>query len=460
MRRRQLLLLGLSHRSAPIEVREKVAVAGDELEEVLADLVARPGVEEAVVVSTCNRLEIYAATSGEEGASAVGEWLHRRHPAAMGHLYEARDGDAIRHLFRVCSSLESMVIGESQILGQVKEAFRAGEQAGTVGGLLSRVMHRAFAVAKRVRTDTQIGAAAVSLGSAGVEVARKILGPLEGRSALVVGAGEIGALAGRSLAAAGCGELHLVNRSRDRGESLAAELGAELHPWDALGELLVRCDLVFCSTAAQTPVIPLEAVQVARRRRRHRPLVLVDLALPRDVDPRANEFPEVYLYDVDDLDRVLEENRAARAREAAVADGLVEREAHAFFAALRSEAEPLLKELHQRAEEIVQAELAKSLRHGFAPEQRESMEALGRAIAKKILHLPTARIRQAGLADDGALLGAAAALFGLAIEAEEMAPHARAIPPKDAPEAREEEEEAASPAILPRKLAFTGSGNS
>lgn len=459
MRRSKLLLVGLSHHSAPIEVREKVAVSSDELGLALGDLVTRPGVEEAVVVSTCNRLEIYAAASADTAADAIGDWLHRRHPGAAGHLYVAREGDAVRHLFRVCSSLDSMVVGESQILGQVKDAFRAGEEAGTVGGLLRRVMHKAFAVAKRVRTETQIGAAAVSMGSAGVEVARKVLGPLEGLSALVVGAGEIGGLAARSLLGAGCTDLHVVNRSRERGEALAAEVGATYHPWDELGALLVRCDLIFTTTAAQVPVITLELVQEARRRRRHRPLVLVDLALPRDVDPRVNELAEVYVFDVDDLDRVLEENRAARAREAAVAEGLVEREARSFFAALQSEAEPLIKELHQRAEAIVQAELERSMRHGFTQEQRESMAALGRAIARKILHQPTVRIRQAGLEDDGALLGAAAALFGLEFE-EAAATPGRAAAAQRPAQAKEEAKEAASPSLVARGLAFSRSGNS
>lgn len=463
MRRRQLFLAGLSHHKAPIEIREKVAVASDELEEVLCGLRSRRGVEEVFLVSTCNRLEIYAATSSEEGAAAIRAFFDARAPDAAGHLYEAWDLEAVRHLFRVCSSLESMVIGESQILGQVKEALATAERAGTMGGLLARVCQRALSVAKRVRTETRIGASAVSMGSAGVEVARKILGPLHGRSALILGAGEIAALAGRSLAASGCSELHIVNRSLERGESLAAEIGATAHPWESLPEFLVRCDLVVCSTAAQAPVITLEAVQAARRRRRHRPLLFIDLALPRDVDPRVGGLDEVYLFDVDDLDRVLEENRAAREREAALALGLVEQEARAFYTALRSEAEPLLKELHQRAEEIVHAEVAKTLaRHEIDPALREAVEALGRAISKKLLHLPTARIRQAGLADDGALLGAAAALFALSPRAADLpVPGDRPAPPpgqNDATETAPAEEEEASTVLA--RLVLSRSGGS
>lgn len=466
MRSRQLYFVGLSHHCAPIALREKVAIGSDELPEALSALRSRPGVEEAILLSTCNRLEIYAAVSGEEGATSVRSFLCEREPSAAEHLNEAVDLAAIRHLFRVCSSLDSMVIGEAQILGQVKEALHAAEAAGTVGGLLTRVMQRAFSVAKRVRSETQIGAAAVSMGSAGVEVAKKVLGNLEDKRALLVGAGEIGGLAGRSLVAAGCREVRVVNRSRDRAESLAAELGAEVHPWDALDELLVRSDLVVCSTAAQGHVIRLEKLKEVRRRRRHRPLLFIDLALPRDVDPRVNDLPEVYLFDVDDLDRVLEENRSAREREAAVAEGWVEREASAFFAALRNEAEPLLKEIHKRAEEIVLAEVEKTLaRQGISPEQRAHLEALGRAIAKKILHLPTARIRQAGLADDGSLLAAAVTLFGLSSERAEAAPLPRRAEVREAPQATaaneaKESEERPSPALVGRRFALTGSGNS
>lgn len=466
--RLDLLALGLSHHTAPIAIRERVAVAADRLEEALRDLSARPGIEEAMIVSTCNRLEIYAAIAGEEGARSARDFLREREPLVDEHLYESRGLPAVRHLFRVCASLDSMVVGEPQILGQVKEAFHHAEKARTLGRILSRSAQRAFTVAKRIRTETQIGAAAVSMGFAGVELAKKVLGPLEGRSALLVGAGEIGSLAARNLASAGCGDLHVINRSRYRAESLAAELGAKAHPWDAMGELLVRCDVVICSTSAEEPVVTKERVQEAMRKRRHRPLLFVDLAVPRDVDPRVNEVTDVYLFDVDDLDRVMEENRESRRREAAIAEGIVEREAQAFFAALRSEAEPLLRALRLQAEEIVQGEIARTLgRKDFDEAQREGLEALGRAIANKLLHVPTLRIREAGLEDDGALLAAATTLFGLASEEEaEEAPEHHAAPvvapahPAKAPQAEEATEGEGAPAILPRRLAFTGSGNS
>jgi len=481
--RLEILSIGVSHHTAPIAVRERVAVAPDRLEDALRDLCSRPGIEEAMIVSTCNRLEIYAAVSGEEGAAAARAFLREREPTIDRHLYENRGLAAVRHLFRVCSSLDSMVIGEPQILGQVKEAFRRAEQARTVGRILSRSVQRAFTVAKRVRTNTQIGAAAVSVGFAGVELARKVLGTLEGRSAMLVGAGEIGTLAARHLAGAGCRDLHVVNRSRERAEALAAELGATAHPWDALFDLLVRCDVVVCSTSAQEPILTRERVQEAMRKRRHRPLLIVDLAVPRDVDPRANEVADVYLYDVDDLDRVMEENRESRRREAALAEGIVEREAQAFYAALHNEAEPLLRAIRLQAEEIVRNEIARTLgRKEFDESQRAGLEALGRAIVNKLLHLPTTRIREAGLEDDGALLAAAASLFGLAPRedgarldpdagataterteaAARVAPASREVLAGRVERERPHEEDDAEgePAPLPARLAYSGSGNS
>src|SRR5690606_23889722 len=354
-----------------------------------------------------------------------------------------------------------------QILGQVKEAFRRAEQARTVGRILSRSVQRAFAVAKRVRTDTQIGAAAVSVGFAGVELARKVLGSLQGRSAMLVGAGEIGTLAARHLAGAGCADLHVVNRSRERAEALAAELGATAHPWDALFDLLVRCDVVVCSTSAQDPILTRDRVQEAMRKRRHRPLLIVALAVPRDVD---------------DLDRVMEENRESRKREAALAEGIVEREAQAFYAALHNEAEPLLRAIRRQAEEIVRQEIARTLgREEFDEKQRAGLEAMARAIANKILHLPTTRIREAGLEDDGALLAAAATLFGLgpaAAEASRSAPAAGVSAERPAavregaatarPEgvaarvdrARPDRQEEEGAAALRPRLVYSGSGNS
>lgn len=480
--RLEILSIGVSHHTAPIAVRERVAVASERLEEALHELCARPGIAEAMIVSTCNRLEIYAAVRGEEGPASARAFLREREPGIDRHLYENRGLSAVRHLFRVCASLDSMVVGEPQILGQVKEAFRRAEQARTVGRILSRSVQRAFAVAKRVRTDTQIGAAAVSVGFAGVELARKVLGSLQGRSAMLVGAGEIGTLAARHLAGAGCADLHVVNRSRERAEALAAELGATAHPWDALFDLLVRCDVVVCSTSAQDPILTRDRVQEAMRKRRHRPLLIVDLAVPRDVDPRANEVPDVYLYDVDDLDRVMEENRESRKREAALAEGIVEREAQAFYAALHNEAEPLLRAIRRQAEEIVRQEIARTLgREEFDEKQRAGLEAMARAIANKILHLPTTRIREAGLEDDGALLAAAATLFGLgpaAAEASRSAPAAGVSAERPAavregaatarPEgiaarvdrARPDRQEEEGAAALRPRLVYSGSGNS
>lgn len=414
----ELLLVGLSHHTAPVAVRERVAFSGDALREALGTLRELPGVDEAMIVSTCNRLEIYAAAP-PRGSAAVGRirgFLEDHAPGIDPHLYERRGVAAIRHLFRVCSSLDSMVVGEPQILGQVKEAFAQAEEARVLGGTVSRAVRKAFSVAKRVRTETDVGRAAVSMSFAAVELAKKVLGDLEGKRVLLVGAGKMSALAARHLMSAGCREVAVVNRSPERARELAAEVGGVAHPWEELDQRLVEADVVVCSTAAPTPILGIDRMQRIRKKRRHRPLFLIDLAVPRDVDPKVNDLEDVYLFDVDDLDTVMEENRRSRQSEAYLAERIVEEEAEAFYAAVWSEAEPLLRRLRLQAEAIAQAEVAKTLgRHGdgLTDAQRESVEALARAVVNKLLHQPTQQIREAGLRNDGALLDAAATLFDL-----------------------------------------------
>lgn len=454
-RSEDLLLVGLSHHTAPVAVREKVSIAEEALPDALAALRGLPLVREAMVVSTCNRLEVYAAipSGGEGAASEIRAYLAEKDPAIAAHLYERTGLSAVRHLFRVCSSLDSMVVGEPQILGQVKAAYHKAEEARAVGGLLSRAVRHAFSVAKRVRTETDVGRAAVSMSFAAVELAGKVLGSLRGKKVLLVGAGKMSALAARHLVAAGCDGVLVTNRSEERARALAAEVRGSAHPWEDLDRLLVEVDVVVCSTAAPQPVIGLETLQAVRRSRRHRPLFLIDLAVPRDVDPRVNEIEDVYAFDVDDLDKVMEENRRSRSGEAFLAEGIVEREAEAFFAATWSEAEPLLRRLRLRAEEVARAEVARTLaRHGegLSDAQRQGVEALARALVNKILHQPTVRIREAGLRDDGAFLDVARALFDPEGEGAATVPILRPV----SDEAEKEE-----PQPLGRTIAIVGSGN-
>lgn len=418
--RQEVFALGLSHHTAPIEIREKVAVTESVLGEVLATLSAMEGLDEVLVVSTCNRVEIYGATEEPDAVlPRLRAYLSTRDATVDAHLYEHRGQDAIIHLFRVCGSLDSMVVGEPQILGQMKDAFAKAQEAGTVGSLLSRCFRRAFGVSKRVRTETQVGQAAVSVGYAAVELARKVLGEVEGRSVLLVGAGKMGRLTSRHLVGAGCTELLVTNRSTERAQALAEEIGGSAHPWSELPSLLKEADVVVCSTAAPEAVITRELAVAARRARKHRPLFLIDLAVPRDVDPAVNDLEGIFLFDIDDLDQVVDKNLEARRDEAQRAEILVAKDAQAFYGALRSEAGPLLRELHLRAERLANGEVLRTLsRHGasFTKEQEESVRALARALVNKILHEPSVRIREAGEADDGALLDAAKELFALGKE--------------------------------------------
>ena len=418
MTRSELVLVGLSHHTAPVAVRERIAVGEGVVDEALGSLRALPGIDETFVVSTCNRVEVYAVTGAApaEAGQAIRGWLSSQDAAIDSHLYEHHGLEAVRHLFRVCASLDSMVVGEPQILGQVKEAFATAEKAGAVGGLLARCCRRAFTVAKRVRNETQVGKLAVSMSFAAVELANKILGSLEGKTVLLVGAGKMSALAARHLLGAGVGRVAVVNRSRERADELAREIGGEAFDWASLQDRLAEADVVVCSTAAPLPVISREMVQAARKVRRHRPLFFIDLAVPRDVDPRVNELDGIFVYDVDDLDKVVDENRKAREGEAARAEGIVDQEAGAFLAATRSEAAPIVRELRLRGEAVARHEVERTLaRFGdsLTPEQRKSVDALARAIVNKLLHEPTARIREAGERDDGELLRAAVNLFGI-----------------------------------------------
>lgn len=418
----ELLLVGLSHRTAPIDVREQVAVTESVLPETLQQLARLPGVEETFVVSTCNRVEVYAAArQADVAAPQIRTFLSGGRPEIDRHLYEERGLEAVRHLFRVCSSLDSMVVGEPQILGQVKDAFAAAEAAGTVRGLLARTAKRAFGVAKRVRTETGIGKAAVSMSFAAVDLARKILGSLDGHTVLLIGAGKMSALAARHLVAAGCRQVLVINRSPERAAALAAEVGGEAIPWSDLQQALARADVVVCSTAAPHFVVTKDLAQAARKARKHRPLFFVDLAVPRDVDPAINQLHGIYVYDVDDLSAVVEENRKAREGEAHKAEGIVAAEAEAFLAAARSEAGPLIRELRAKAEASARIEVERTLSRGeWTEAQRRSVEAMARALVNKLLHEPTVRIRVAGEREEGQILLACCELFGLSPELVEL----------------------------------------
>ncbi|MBF5041437.1 glutamyl-tRNA reductase [Aggregicoccus sp. 17bor-14] len=432
----ELLCIGLSHRSAPLAVRERLALPEPRQVELTQRLAQAPS--EALVVSTCNRVELYVAAQDGDAAreQARAQLSLLGGPEALDHLYEHRGEAALVHLFRVASSLDSMVLGEAQILGQVKEAFERAQGAGAVRGELTRVCAAAFGCAKRVRTETAIGRSATSMASAAVALASKVFDGLHGKTVLVVGAGEMGEHAARHLRAAGASRLVITNRTLARAEALAREVGAgcEARPFEELQQLLTASDVVVCSTASPVPIFTKENVGAVGKARKLRPLFMVDLAVPRDIAPDVGELPWVTAYDVDDIQKFVADNAAARAGEAEKASVLVAQEV-ARFVKERSlrEGLPVLARLRKSAEEIARAEVERTLAamgDGLTERQRKSIEAMGRAIVNKLLHGPTAKLRAVHLDPDShpdghRLAGAAAELFGLAEAQEAVRAEAR-----------------------------------
>lgn len=416
-----LICLGVSHKTAPLSVRERLALSSQQQLELLTRIAGPES--EALIISTCNRVEFYLAgpASGVSRDTVLAEIAARGGDGTLGHLYEHRGEAALVHLFRVSSSLDSMVMGEAQILGQVKEAFEIAQQSGAVRGELIRICEAAFAAAKRVRTETAIGRAAVSMASAAVELAIKIFGDLEGKAVLMVGAGEMAELSLRHLRAAGAANMVVTNRTFERADALARSVGATARPFEELSSLLVTADVVLCSVASQTPFLTKESLSMVLKGRRHRPLFMVDLAVPRDIAPDVNELEGIYAYDTDDIQRVVADNSAVRGAEAAKAEVMIAEEIARFVRerALR-DGIPVIARLRARAEQIAKAELERtfaSLGDDLTEKQRQSIEAMAKAIINKLLHQPTAKLREtAPQQSDHRLAGAAAELFGLESE--------------------------------------------
>jgi glutamyl-tRNA reductase len=396
-----LLVVGVSHRTAPLEIREALAFSKERLLEALAVLRSEAGLTEVLILSTCNRVELYTRGAGPEARDSVPAFLARFHGRSLDtlgqHIYVLEDEGAVRHAFRVAASLDSMVLGETQILGQVKEAYAQAEQAGSLGATLHALRDRSIAAARRVRRETGIGANAVSVSSVAVELAKKIFGELRGRNVLLVGAGKMSALAARQLVQAGARATVLGGRTLARADELAASLGGRAAPLEALREELARADIVISGTGAPGIVIHRQDVEHARKARGRRPLFLIDIAVPRDVDASVGKLDGVFLYDLDDLKAVADANLRERQKEATAAESLVELEVREFLAWQSAlDIVPLLVELRQRGEEIRKAELAKvRTRLGtLTPAQEQAVEAATQAIVNKLLHAPTVRLKE------------------------------------------------------------------
>jgi glutamyl-tRNA reductase len=401
-----LFVAGLSHRNAPVELREQLAVDEDKLRELLRDVAATGVVREALILSTCNRVEVYAIADvpGEARTATFRQLCRHRgvEPASVETvLYTHADGEAVRHAFRVASSLDSMMIGEPQILGQVKNAFALAQSCETVGPALHTLFTQAFTVAKKVRTETEIARHAVSVSFAAVELAKKIFAGLDGKAVLLVGAGKMSELAARHLIEQGAFPLYVANRTWARAQELARALAGTAVPFDELPTALAAVDIVITSTGAPEPVVKREMVQPVVHTRRGRPLFFIDIAVPRDVEDSVDTLDGVYCYDIDDLKQVVDANIRERLREAHRAEALVEREVAKFLARLGDvEVIPTIVSLRERLEIIRSGEVKRTLARlpGATPETREAIEALSAAIVNKILHAPITKLRESSRA--------------------------------------------------------------
>lgn len=401
-----LFVAGLSHKNAPVELRELLAVEEDKLRELLHDVQATGVVREALILSTCNRVEVYGLADAPGEARTVAFRHLCRHrgvePAQVDALvYTHLDGEAVRHAFRVASSLDSMMIGEPQILGQVKEAFALAQSCETVGPLLHNLFTRAFAVAKKVRTETEIARHAVSVSFAAVELARKIFAGLSGRAVLLVGAGKMGELAAKHLVDHGAFPIFVCNRTWSRAQEMARALAGTPVPFDDLLPALASVDIVITSTGSPEPLITRAAVQRVMPDRWARPLFFIDIAVPRDVEAGVDTLENVYCYDIDDLRQVVDANIRERLREAQRAEALVEREVAKFLTRLGDlEVIPTIVSLRERLEEIRQGEVRKTLSRlpEASPETQAAIDALSTAIVNKILHTPITKLRESSRA--------------------------------------------------------------
>jgi len=392
-----ILVVGLSHKTAPVAIRERVAFAPTAMEKPLHEMRALPAINEAVIVSTCNRVELYATSNDPDaGIHQLKQFFAGYHGLSLeeleSHIYDYQGIDAIRHVFRVASSLDSMVIGEPQILGQIKTSYGYAVDFKTVGLILNRFLHKAFSVAKRVRTETNIAGNAVSVSFAAVELARKIFGTLEGKTVLLIGAGEMCELAARHFLNNGASSILVTNRTLARAEKLAEEFGGRALPFEEFTEHLHQVDIVLTSTGAPNFILSESKVQEVIRKRKNKPMFFIDIAVPRDIDPKVNKIDNVYLYDVDDLQGVIQANLKERQKEARKAEQLIEQEILQFHGWISSlEVKPTIVQLRRRLQEIQQGELEKTFSNlkELGAKEKKAIEALTNAIINKVLHRPT-----------------------------------------------------------------------
>jgi glutamyl-tRNA reductase len=418
-----LTLVGINHRTAPVEVRERMHIPESRLAQALSDLIHREGIREGLILSTCNRVEVM--TSAEDRVDAepiIEQFLADHHRFELGSyqrfFYRYQQQEVVRHLFRVASSLDSMILGEPQILGQLKRAYALAREAGGLNGSLKEIVNQALAVARRVRRETALGSAAVSVSYAAVELAKKIFGSLEGRTIFVIGAGKMSELAAKHLLRSGASAIYVTNRTYERAVQLAAAFRGTAIAFEQLFEHLPKADIVISSTGAAGYVVNKENVAKILSARRNRPVFFVDIAVPRDIDPLVNELDNVFVYDIDDLGQVVEANKKQREREAVWAEEIVQEEVQRTMRRLASrDLVPTIVALEDRLNAIREGEMERyNTRLGnLTPEQRQAVDALTRGIMNKILHGPITELKSgAGQPEQAALVRLVRKIFGLA----------------------------------------------
>ncbi|MGX5914431.1 glutamyl-tRNA reductase [Aliidiomarina sp. Khilg15.8] len=406
-----ILALGVNHKTASVEVREKVAFQPDDLELALQSLTQLGHVSESVIVSTCNRTELYCHLEDDDLTPII-EWLAQFHQLPPGELsqyiYQHADDSAVNHLMSVASGLDSLVLGEPQILGQVKQAYQQARQAGTVGTIFERLFQSTFAVAKDVRTHTEVGQNAVSVAFAAVNLAKHIFSNLKTSRVLLVGAGETAELVARHLSEQGVARIQIANRTRERGEALAQAVGGEAHALTELHTLLPQADIVISSTASPLPIIGKGLVESAIKKRRHQPMLLIDLAVPRDIEEQVGDLDDVYLYTVDDLQSIVSANRKQRESEAETARDMITEQAQIFSDWMRSlNSVDLLRRYRQSNQEAAQQPVERALAALAAGKAAdEVVRELSQRLTNTLMHQPTRAIQEAGRRGDMTALAA------------------------------------------------------
>lgn len=417
-----IIVVGLSHKTAPVDVREKLSFPEATVPDALKALMGYEGIRESLILSTCNRVEIYAAVQDSaQGVDQIKKFIADYHnlsrEALERSLYIHTDGQGVRHVFRVASSLDSMVVGEPQILGQIKDAFDISLKSKTTSAVLNKLMKKAISVAKRVRTETKIAESAVSISFAAVELARKIFGDLEGKAVMLLGAGEMAELAARHLLNNGVKTIMVANRTFERAVELAKEFNGSAVRFEDFPSEMVMADILICSTGASHYVVKHDIVSRAVKDRRHKPIFMIDISVPRNIDPDVNNIDNVYLYDIDNLQGVVTANVQGRQKEAEKAEEIITQEVETYLQWERSlDAVPTIVDLREKVEDIRKRELEKTLcqMNGISDEQRNAVEALSTAIVNKIVHAPIVVLKQAASnPESGDLCSFARKLFNL-----------------------------------------------